>query len=193
MIDRRAQITIALLVLAIFGLGMYAIHLKHRAEILPQERIQNRPIAPPAAGPPQNIVFWIASDEDGLLHKRQASLVLPAEPDLRAREILRALVAMYLEKGSTHPLGAGSEITDVFLLKNDAILNANAAFADGHRSGVTVEELTVASIAQTLAANSPGIARVKILVQGKERETLAGHVDLTSFYNLNEEAWPTAE
>ena len=46
-----------------------------------------------------------------------------------------------------------------------------------------VEELTLASMAQTLAANLPGITRVKLLVDGKERETLAGHVDLMGFYS----------
>jgi len=193
MIDRRAQITITLLLLAIFGLGLYAIHLKHRAEVLPQERIAARPIAPPAAGPPQTITFWVASDKDDLLHKRTASLVLPAEPDLRAREILQTLVAIYTDKDSPHPLAAGAEITDVFLLNGTAVLNANGPFADGHRSGILVEELTVASLAQTLAANMPGVARVKILVQGKERDTLAGHVDLTGFYNLSGDPWPTAQ
>jgi hypothetical protein len=32
-------------------------------------------------------------------------------------------------------------------------------------------------------ANIPGILRVKILVDGKERETLAGHADLSDFYD----------
>jgi len=49
---------------------------------------------------------------------------------------------------------------------------------------VLVEELTVASLVQTLAGNIPGINRVKILVEGKERETLAGHADLSSLYDV---------
>lgn len=194
MIDRSAQLAIALLLVTIFGLGIYAIHLKHRAEVLPQQKISNRAMAPPAAGPPQPVTLWVASDSDGLLHKRQGSLVLPRDPDLRAREILSTLVGMYTDKGSTHLLGAGAEVTDVFLLPDhDAIINTNQAFADGHRSGIMVEEMTVASLAQTLAANVPGILRVKILVQGQERDTLAGHVDLTTFYNINQEPWPSAE
>jgi hypothetical protein len=46
------------------------------------------------------------------------------------------------------------------------------------------EELTVASLIQTLSANLPGILRVKILVEGKQRETLAGHADLSSFFDV---------
>jgi len=99
--------------------------------------------------------------------------------------LLRALLGLYLDKPSPHPLGLGSEIRAVYLVDPGlAVIDLNAAFADGHRSGVLVEELTVASLVQTLAANIPGIARVKILVDGKERETLAGHADLSNFYDV---------
>jgi len=49
---------------------------------------------------------------------------------------------------------------------------------------VLVEELTVASLIQSLVANVGGITRVRILIEGKERETLAGHADLTNFYEV---------
>ena len=66
-----------------------------------------------------------------------------------------------------------------------AVIDTNAAFADNHRSGVLVEELTVASLVETLSANIPGITRVRILVDGKSRDTLAGHADLSDFYDVN--------
>ena len=65
------------------------------------------------------------------------------------------------------------------------MIDLNDAFADGHRSGVLIEELTVASLVQTLASNIPGISRVKILVGGKDRETLAGHADLSCTYDVS--------
>jgi len=64
------------------------------------------------------------------------------------------------------------------------VIDLNSAFADTHRSGVLIEELTVTSLIHTISANTPGIARVKILVDGKERDTLAGHADLSSFYDV---------
>ncbi len=63
-----------------------------------------------------------------------------------------------------------------------AIVDMNSAFADAHPSGVLAEELTVASIVVTLNANDSKIGRVKILVNGQERDTLAGHADLRRFY-----------
>jgi hypothetical protein len=61
----------------------------------------------------------------------------------------------------------------------------NGAFADQHRSGVLVEELTLAAIAKTLGANLPGVTEMRVVVDGKERETLAGHADLMDSYNTN--------
>jgi spore germination protein GerM len=63
------------------------------------------------------------------------------------------------------------------------VIDVNAAFANGHRSGILEEELTVASMIQTLTANIPDILQVKILVEGRDRETLAGHADLSDSYD----------
>ncbi len=190
---RRVKIALVVLLAAIVGMGLYAFRLKRQAERLPLRAADSRPIAPPVAGPTEHVVLYVANDRDGALHKLDMNIALPADPGQRARQILRALLANYLEKDSPHPLAAGADVKDVFLVKpNLAVVDTNAAFADGHRSGILVEELTVASVAQTLAATVEGIGRVKILVQGKERETLAGHADLTSFYNLAGETWPVA-
>ena len=73
----------------------------------------------------------------------------------------------------------------VFLMDDGtAIVDTNSAFADAHPSGVLAEELTVASFVLTLNASDSGITRVKILVNGQERETLAGHADLKRFYEV---------
>jgi hypothetical protein len=63
-----------------------------------------------------------------------------------------------------------------------AIVDTNSEFAGAHPSGVLAEELTVASLVMTLNANDNKVMRVKILVNGAERETLAGHADLERFY-----------
>ncbi len=183
MIPRHLLITLALLVLAVFGMGFYVLHLRSVAETNQQRAQDQRPVAPPIAGRAETIALFVADDRDGTLHRHDVSVTLPADQGRRAREILRALVAQSLDKSSPHPLAPGAEITDVFVVNGAAVIDANAAFADGHRSGIMLEELTLASMAQTLAANMPGITRIKLLVEGKERETLAGHADLSDFYS----------
>jgi spore germination protein GerM len=111
---------------------------------------------------------------------------LPSVRQQRAEEVLRALITLYLDKSSPHPLPPGSDIRSIYLVDPGlAVIDINAAFADGHRSGVLAEELTIASLIQTLSANIPGILKVKILVEGKQRETLAGHADLSNFFDVS--------
>jgi hypothetical protein len=45
-----------------------------------------------------------------------------------------------------------------------------------------VENLTLLSILGTLHANFPKIVQVRFLVDGHQRETLAGHADLSRTY-----------
>ena len=47
-----------------------------------------------------------------------------------------------------------------------------------HAGGALDEILTVYAIVNALTVNLPAITRVQILVDGKEVDTLAGHVDL---------------
>jgi spore germination protein GerM len=111
---------------------------------------------------------------------------MPSVRQQRAEEVLRALIALYLDKSSPHSLPPGSDIRSVYLVDPGlAVIDVDAALADGHRSGVLAEELTIASLIQTLSANIPGIQKVKILVEGKQRDTLAGHADLSNFFDVS--------
>jgi hypothetical protein len=131
------------------------------------------------------VTLYVAYDDAGVLRPKSVRITLPTGRQERAAEILRALLALYLDKFSPHPLGPGSDFRDVYLVDPGlAVIDLNAAFADNHRSGVLVEELSVVSLVQTLSANIPGITRVKILVEGNERETLAGHADLSNFFDV---------
>ena len=190
---RRSKIALLVLVAAVAVMGYYALKLKRRAEQLPVRAVDLRPVQPPVNGKAENLTLYVANDDDEMLHKEMVSTAMPAEPSERALQVMRALVNAYEQKDSHHPLADGADVNAVFLVAPDtAIVDLNNAFADGHRSGVLVEQLTVASMAQTLAANVPNVTRVKFLVDGRERDTLAGHADLQSYYDLSAEPWPVA-
>ncbi len=180
---RRVTIELAILVVAIGALAASVFYLKRSAEISQPHATDPRPITPPVAGSAAPVTLVLANDSDGSLRTVATTVVLPRDAAERPKEILRELVARYLERGSPHPLGAGADINEVYVLKDGlAVVDFNAAFVEGHRSGILVEELTLASLAQTLAANVPAVTRVKFLVEGKERVTLAGHADLSQPY-----------
>ena len=184
MIPRHLLIGMAVLLLAAVGLSTYAWHMRKTASA-PAATVDTRPLAPPVAGPTEQVTLFVAYDEDGTLRAQSALIPMPSGRQQRAEELLRALLSIYLDKSSPHPLGPGSEIRSVFLVDPGvAVIDLNSAFADTHRSGVLVEELTVASLIHTISQNTPGILKVKILVDGKQRDTLAGHADLTSYYDI---------
>jgi len=186
MIPRNLVITILLLVLAVAGMGLYGLHLRRQALDL-QQRSDTRPVAPPATGPAEKVTIFVPDDEHGTLVRREVSANLPSEPSLKARELVRLIIVACQEKTSKHPLASAAEAKEVFLLNNNrtAVVDVNAAFADQHRSGVLVEELTLASLARTLGANLNGTSEMKLIVDGHERDTLAGHADLTETYSTN--------
>lgn len=49
---------------------------------------------------------------------------------------------------------------------------------DAHPGGVRTEYLTIVSLANSLVLNIPDIKRVKILIEGREENSLAGHIDI---------------
>jgi Sporulation and spore germination len=185
MIPRYLVIGVAVLLAIALGMSLYVWRMPGRAERGEPSAANTQPVAPPVSGSTEQVTLYVAYDDAGVLRPKAVRIPLPVGRQERAAEMLRALLTLYLDKFSPHPLAAGSEIRDVYLVDPGlAVIDLNAAFADSHRSGVLVEELTVVSLVQTLSANIPGITRVKILVEGLERDTLAGHADLSNFYDV---------
>ncbi|HKW76914.1 MAG TPA: GerMN domain-containing protein, partial [Terriglobales bacterium] len=177
-------ITIAVLLAAVLLSGIILIKLEQR-EKSKTETAELVPAALAAEGKPEHIRILVAYDDDRALRWRETESVMPQDRALRAEEVLRAVLAQYTQSPSPHPLSRSANIKEVFLAGDSTLLvNTNTAFADGHPSGIITEELTIASLIETIAANVPGIDRVKFLVDGKERGTLAGHLDLASFYDM---------
>jgi hypothetical protein len=184
-IPRSFYITLSILLLAVLGMSLYAWRMRGRAAT-PAASIDTRPVVAPVSGPTEQVTLFVAYDDFGVLRPQSARIPLPSVRQQRAEELLRALLALYLDKSSPHPIPPGSDIRSVYLVDPSlAVIDINAAFADGHRSGVLSEELTVASLIQTLSANIPGILKVKILVEGTQRDTLAGHADLSNLFDAS--------
>jgi hypothetical protein len=185
MVPRHLFIALSVLLAAVLGMSIYAWHMRGRAAT-PVASVDTRPVIPPVAGNTERVTLFIAYDDIGVLRAQSAQIPMPSVRQQRAEELLRTLIALYLDKSSPHPLPPGSDIRSVYLVDPGlAVIDINAAFADGHRSGVLVEELTIASLIQTVSANIPGILKVKILVEGKQRDTLAGHADLSNFFDVS--------
>ena len=116
-----------------------------------------------------------AAGPDGLLHVREVEL--PRFSTTRGRA--EALVQRIVEESGTFPEEV--QVLDVFVSgRGVAVINFTLDLLEGHSGGLHAEELTVYSLSHTLVESLPAIAEVRLLVEGRETETLAGHLDLRS-------------
>lgn len=180
MIPRHLKIMATILAMVAVILGIYTFRLKHRAEGKQTKvALDQLPVAPPVSGQTSPATLYVADDRTGLLTRTTVNIPLPADGSERTQQILRNLLTLYQTNPSPHTIGDGADVKDVYFVKNGlVVVDFNSAFAEKHPSGILAEELTVASVVATLRANNPQIHTVKILVNGKDRETLAGHADL---------------
>jgi hypothetical protein len=186
MIPRHLVIGVAVMLAVVLSMGIYLRHMRRRAGEIQAAAVDARPVAPPASGPTENVTLYVADDAAGVLRAQAAKIPLPGGRQQRAEELLRALLRIYQQPDSPHPLAAAADIRSIYLVApGAAVIDLNAAFADEHRSGILDEQLTVNSLVETLAVNIPGISRVRILVEGRTRETLAGHADLSEFFDVS--------
>jgi spore germination protein GerM len=74
---------------------------------------------------------------------------------------------------------AGTALRGLFISdRGDAFVDLSGDVTTKHLGGALDELFTVYVIVDALTVNLPAIARVQILIEGKEVDTLAGHVDL---------------
>lgn len=187
MIPRNLAVTITILCSLTLGMSLYLWQLRHREAANGPRVVVPQHVAAPTSGQNEKVTMIIARDDTSELRAQSISIPAFTNPQQRAEEILRQLLNIYQQKDSSHPLAASAEIRDVYLIDPGmAVINVNSALVDGQTSGVLAEELTLVSIVQTLTSNVPGVMKVKFLVDGKERDTLAGHVDLSRIYGTGE-------
>lgn len=185
MIPRHLLIGVGALLLLVIAMGIYLRHMRQQASQFDSSAAALLPVAPPPLGPTETVTLYVADDNAGVLRARSAQIPLPGGRQQRAEELLRALLRIYQQPRSDHPLAAAADVRSIYLVDpGGAVIDLNAAFADQHRSGILSEQLTVNSLVETLAVNVPGVQRVNILVEGKKRDTLAGHADLSDTFDV---------
>lgn len=78
-----------------------------------------------------------------------------------------------------NPFPENSQLRAVYILRDDcAVVDLSSLTAEV--GGVEEETFRVFGIVNTLNYNFPEIKKVKILVEGLERETFMGHIDLSN-------------
>jgi spore germination protein GerM len=121
-------------------------------------------------------LFFPARSNDLLLRTRNMTIFETASPESRLRQIVDHLVAGADDLSLYGRLPEGTRLNRVFLSGNGtAYLDFTSALSENHPGGILAEQATLYAIVNSLAYNLPDVDRVKLLIGGAEKETLAGH------------------
>jgi Sporulation and spore germination len=169
----------ALVVLVVVALGWMI------AAIAPRLPVRSAPAAAsPAttvpAGPERKIkatLYYVS--EDGMsLPGVQREVAFADTIVEQARRIVEAQLAD-APAPYVSAIPAGTSLRAVFIgERGEAFVDFGAEIRTKHPGGALDELFTTYAIVNALTVNLPAITRVQILIDGKEADTLAGHVDL---------------
>jgi Sporulation and spore germination len=204
LIPRYQRVLFYGLMASIVLMALFLFYERERVRKRWMAKVDSTPLVAPSHTIEASATFDLASDRDGTITAVQRQLALPEEASVRARALLERLMAEYALPQSDHPLAGGTVVDDVFLVRlplagdsaqtgeatddraddqgEMAVINLRGSFIEQHPSGVETEMLSLLSMLGTLHANFPEIATVRFVVDGKSRETVAGHVDLERLY-----------
>ena len=146
-----------------------------------QHRTQNHQSLRPASMTPVQTrpVHLYFSDKDSqFLMAENRVLKSPQDPEFFARSIIEALIKGP-QQGLVRTLPAATAIRALFVTQEGTcFVDLTSAVAENHPGGIQSELLSIYSIVNSLVLNVPQIKAVKILINGTEAMTLAGHIDL---------------
>jgi hypothetical protein len=122
-------------------------------------------------------LFYVA--EDGTrLASVERDVAYGEGADEQAREIIAAQIAPVVEP-LVSAIPPGTTLRAVFVTKTgDAYVDLSREARATHPGGTVNELLTVYTIVNALTVNLPAVTGVQVLVDGREVDTLSGHVDL---------------
>jgi hypothetical protein len=141
--------------------------------------------APASAGPTsgadarriQATLYYVSADGTGLVPTTRDVAYGPT-PSEQAKLVVEAQVAPPPnERASAIP--KGTTVRAVYLTDtHQAYVDLGGAIASGQTGGSLDEALTVYAIVNAVITNLPDVTGVQMLIDGKEVDSLAGHIDL---------------
>jgi spore germination protein GerM len=177
---------IAVLVLAaIMFRGQGGEKIKPAAAV----RAAGEPSAAAPARESKSVELFFLSEGDSYLHREKREISAGPSVVEEAEQTVRELIRGS-DKGYISPLPPETKLRQLFVTKDGtAYVDFSREIMEKHPSGSSAELATVYSIVNTLTHNFKPIKKVFILVEGGEKETLGGHINLSQpflpLYSLN--------
>ncbi len=183
-----AGITVAAL---LFAWGVIAGLSRVLSTPAPGTAAADAPAPPPPAVDPAvphiKATLFFAS-EDGLrLVPEERDVPLAEGVIAQARSIIEAQLSAEPAAPLVSAIPKGATLRGIFISqRNEAFVDLDPVIRTAHPGGSHQELMTVYTIVHALLTNLPTLQEVQILIDGREADTLAGHVDLRRPLRKNE-------
>ena len=129
---------------------------------------------------PWTITLFFPSEHDGLLHREERQILPESSIAHQAKRIISELL-VGSHQGFLSPIPPETRLRELYITEEGvAYVDFSREIMDKHLSGSSAEISTVYSIVNSLTFNLKPIKKVFILVDGSEKKTLGGHIDLSN-------------
>ena len=169
----------ALAIAAVFvGALMFWQTPRWTSRATPHASAAPSPIAPAPSGRKIKARLFYIADDGVRLTSVERDIAYGEGALEQAREIVAAQIAPVVEP-LVSAVPPGTTLRAVSLTQGgEAYVDLSRELMTAHPGGTLNELLTIYTIVNALTVNLPAVASVQVLVDGKEVETLAGHIDL---------------
>ena len=188
--SRRRWLVAAAVGVVVLGLGVALFSALGRQlasptpDAEPPARVTD--LAPPIGPRISATLYFVAEDGVSLVGVAH-DVPLGGTPVAQARALVEAQLATEPVAPLLRAVPKDVTVRGVFLPgRDDAYVDLDSAFVKGLPGGSHNELLAAYAIVSVLTTNLSPVARVQILIDGREVETLAGHVDLREPLRKNE-------
>jgi spore germination protein GerM len=166
-----------LAVLVLIAISIARMYAPPRA--VPAETpVASAPTSPKETAHITATLFFGAPDGQSLAPMRRDVPLAENVVD-QGRQILTAQLAETPPAPFVSVIPMGTTLRALYVTdRGDAFVDLSGDVVREHPGGSMNELLTVYAIVNAVTANLPAVRRVQILVDGKEADTIAGHVDL---------------
>ena len=135
--------------------------------------------SPPGPIQTKKIVLFFLSEGDTLLHPEEREIGTSSSVVRLAKQAVEELIKGS-ERGYISPFPPETKLRELYLTRDGvAYVDFSEEIVEKHLSGSSAEISTIFSVVNSLAYNFEEIKKVFILIEGQERETLGGHINLS--------------
>jgi spore germination protein GerM len=180
--DKKKLVIIAALLLLLVVLVIIYLNLGGTVKPRPTQYISPSPDESDTEEPiePLTIILFFPSELDSLLHREEREIIPESSLAQQAKMIIAELLRGS-QQGFLSPIPPETRLRELYITKDGvAYVDFSREIMDKHLSGSSAEMSTIYSIVNSLAYNLKPIKKVFILIDGGEKKTLGGHIDLTS-------------